>query len=216
MDCDSSVNFNVLKKGALLIVISGPSGVGKDSVVKALKSRSERFHFVVTANTRAPRPDEVEGVDYFFVSKDHFEEMIKKDELAEWAHVYGDYKGVPKIQVEDALASGKDVLMRLDIQGAKRIKKIYPFAILIFLVPSNEEEWNRRLLARAKEQGRDVDMDIRIEKVKEELNALDIFDYAVVNADYQLDQTVETILAIITAEHHKLCKWINKEIQAAR
>jgi guanylate kinase len=118
--------------------------------------------------------------------------------------------------VEDALASGKDVLMRLDIQGAKRIKKIYPFAILIFLVPSNEEEWNRRLLARAKEQGRDVDMDIRIEKVKEELNALDIFDYAVVNADYQLDQTVETILAIITAEHHKLCKWINKEIQAAR
>ncbi len=200
------VNFDVLKKGALLFVISGPSGVGKDSVVKALKNKPGKFHFVITANTRAPRPDEVEGVDYFFVSKDLFQEMIKKDQLLEWAHVYGDYKGVPKAQVESALASGKDVLMRLDVQGAKKIKSLYPFAILIFLLPSNEEEWKRRLLARAQEQGTDLDMDIRIEKVKEELKALDIFDYAVVNTDNQLEHAVETILAIITAEHHKLTK----------
>jgi guanylate kinase len=206
MTLTENVNFNILKKRALLIVISGPSGVGKDSVVKALKNKPGKFHFVITANTRAPRPDEVEGVDYFFVSKGHFEEMIKKNELVEWAHVYGDYKGVPKAQVERALASGKDVLMRLDVQGAKKIKNLYPFAILIFLLPSNEEEWNRRLIARAKEQGTDLDMDIRIEKVKEELKAVDIFDYAVVNADNQLDQTVETILAIITAEHHKLAE----------
>jgi len=94
--------------------------------------------------------------------------------------------------------------MRLDVQGAKKIKSLYPFAILIFLLPSNEKEWDERLLARAKAQGTDLDMDIRIEKVKEELKALDIFDYAVVNADDQLDQTVETILAIITAEHQKI------------
>ncbi len=112
-----------------MFVISGPSGVGKDSVVKELKNRPGKFHFVITANTRAPRPEEVEGVDYFFVSKERFEAMIKGDELVEWAHVYGDYKGVPRAQIEGALASGKDVLMRLDVQGAKKIKSLYPFAI---------------------------------------------------------------------------------------
>ncbi len=204
MTLAEKVNFHILREGALVFVISGPSGVGKDSAVKALKKRPTKFHFVITANTRAPRPDEVEGVDYFFVSKTRFEEMIKNNELVEWAHVYGDYKGVPKSQIEGALASGKDVLMRLDVQGAKKIKSLYPSAILIFLLPSSEEEWRRRLEERAKEQGTDVDMDIRIEKMKEELATLGIFDYAVINADGQLDQTVETILAIITAEHHKL------------
>lgn len=201
-----NVNFDVLNKGALLFVISGPSGVGKDSVVKELKNRPGEFHFVITANTRAPRPEEVEGVDYFFVSKERFEAMIKGDELVEWAHVYGDYKGVPKAQIEGALASGKDVLMRLDVQGAKKIKSLYPFAILIFLLPTDEEEWQRRLLARAKEQGTDLDMDIRVEKVKEELASLNVFDYAVVNADNQLEQTVEAILDIISAEHHRLSR----------
>lgn len=204
MTLAEKVNFHILHERALVFVISGPSGVGKDSVVKALKRRPAKFHFVITANTRVPRPDEVEGVDYFFVSKARFEEMIKNNELVEWAHVYGDYKGVPKSQIEGALASGKDVLMRLDVQGAKKIKSLYPSAILIFLLPSSEEEWRRRLEERAREQGTDVDMDIRIEKMKEELATLGIFDYAVINADGQLNQTVETILAIITAEHHKL------------
>ena len=206
MTLADKVNFNVLRKGALLFVISGPSGIGKDTVVKALKNRSGKFHFVVTANTRAPRPDEMEGVDYFFVSKERFEEMIRNDELVEWAHVYGDYKGVPKAQIESALASGKDVLMRLDVQGAKKIKNLYPEAILIFLLPSSEEEWNRRLQARAVEQGTDLDMDIRLNKVKEELTALKIFDYAVVNADNKLEHTLDMILAIIAAEHHRLVK----------
>ncbi len=200
----ANVNFDVLKDDALLIVISGPSGVGKDSVVKELKNREGKFHFVITANTRAPRSDEEEGVDYFFVTKEYFEEMIEKDQLAEWAHVYGDYKGVPRSQIETALKSGKDVLMRLDVQGARRIKDLYPFAILIFLIPSSEEEWTDRLQHRADEQGEDLDLDIRVTKVKEELAMLNIFDYAVVNADLKLGETINTILAIITAEHHKL------------
>jgi guanylate kinase len=138
------------------------------------------------------------------VTKEHFEEMIENDQLAEWAHVYGDYKGVPRSQIESALESGKDVLMRLDVQGARKIKDLYPFAILIFLMPSSEEEWIDRLQHRAQEQGEDLDVDIRVTKVKEELAMLDIFDYAVVNADLKLGDTIKTILAIITAEHHKL------------
>ncbi|NMB61235.1 MAG: guanylate kinase [Chloroflexi bacterium] len=204
MNRDVIINFDILNKDALLIVISGPSGVGKDSVVKELKNRAGQFHFVITANTRAPRFDEVEGVDYFFVSRTEFEQMIKNNQLAEWSHVYGDYKGVPKVQIEDALHSGKDVLMRLDVQGAKKIKKLYPFAILVFLLPSSEKEWIARLQERAEGQGRDVDMDIRITKVKEELDTLGSFNYAVVNADGKLHQTVDTILAIVAAEHHKL------------
>ncbi len=204
MKQSTCVDFQIIKSKPLLIVISGPSGVGKDSVVKALKERSDAFHFVITANTRKPRPDEVEGVDYFFVSKERFEEMIANDELAEWAHVYGDYKGVPRSQIEGAMKSGKDVLMRLDVQGASKIKKLYPHAILVFLVPSDEEDWHARLLERAKEQGKDVDMDIRVQKVREELEFLNIFNYAVVNADGKLDHTVDMILSIVEAEHHKL------------
>lgn len=204
MKQSTCVDFQIIKSKPLLIVISGPSGVGKDSVVKALKDRSGAFHFVVTANTRKPRPDEVEGTDYFFVSKERFEEMIANDELAEWAHVYGDYKGVPRSQIEGAMKSGKDVLMRLDVQGASKIKKLYPHTILVFLVPSDEEEWHARLLERAKEQGKDVDMDIRVQKVREELEFLNIFNYAVVNADGKLDHTVDMILSIVEAEHHKL------------
>ena len=133
------------KPQPLLIVISGPSGVGKDSVVQGMKARDLTFHFVVTANTRAKRPDETDGVDYIFVSKAEFAEMIENDELLEYAVVYDDYKGIPKAQVRQALASGKDVVMRLDVQGASTIRKLAPEAVLVFLTTSSEEELVNRL-----------------------------------------------------------------------
>ena len=136
-----SVDFDILDKYPLMIVISGPSGVGKDSVLRAMKNSELPIHHVVTVNTRAPRPDEKEGVDYFFVSREKFEDMIAHEELIEYSHVYDDYKGVPKSQIQDALDSGNDVVLRLDVQGAEKIKNIYPQAISIFLLPSNQDDW---------------------------------------------------------------------------
>jgi len=135
----------------LVVVISGPSGAGKDAVIKRMKQMGVPFHFVVTATTRPPRPGEVHGRDYLFVSLEAFAEMIEKGELLEYAVVYGDYKGIPKQQVRDALASGKDVILRVDVQGAATIRRIMPDAVFIFLTAESEEELVRRLVARKSE-----------------------------------------------------------------
>ncbi len=185
----------------LLIVISGPSGVGKDSVLQRMKERGLPFHFVVTATTRPKRPGEVDGVDYFFVTHDQFAEMIEKGELLEYAIVYNDYKGIPKQQVRDALASGKDVVMRIDVQGAETIRDLCPDALLIFLSTRTEEELVERLKARKTESREGLKL--RIATARQELKRVDMFDYYVVNADLRLDDTVDTILAIIHAEHHR-------------
>jgi len=183
----------------LMIVISGPSGVGKDSVVNRMSERNLPFYFVVTATTRPPRENEVHGEDYFFYTKDEFAEMIEQDELLEYAFVYNDFKGIPKSQVREALASGKDVVMRLDVQGAATIKELYPEALLIFLTTENEAE----LIKRLKERKTEVpeERKLRIATARQELKRVNEFDYVVVNRDLQLDQTVDTIKAIILAEH---------------
>lgn len=185
----------------LLIVISGPSGVGKDSVVQRMKARELPFHFVVTATTRPKRPHEVHGVDYFFLSQEEFDEMIERDELLEHALVYSDYKGIPKQQVRQALASGKDVVMRIDVQGAKTIRNLCPEALLIFLSTRTEEELVKRLKARRTEDPKELDL--RLETVHQELEQVHLFDYYVINAENELDTTVDTILAIIHAEHQR-------------
>jgi guanylate kinase len=194
--------FNPHQPEPLLIVISGPSGVGKDTVIRQMKAKDLPFHFVVTATTRLPRPDEVHGKDYFFVSSDEFADMIEKDELLEYAFVYNDHKGIPKEQVRQALASGKDVIMRIDVQGADTIKEIIPDALLIFLTTQDEEEMVNRLKARKTETP--GGLKLRIATARQELKRLDLFDYVVVNRENELEQTLDTILAIIKAEHHRV------------
>jgi guanylate kinase len=196
------VTFTVPHSEPLLIVISGPSGVGKDTVIQLMKARKLPFHFVVTATTRRPRPDEVNGVDYFFFSNNEFASMIENEELLEYAYVYNDYKGIPKAQVRQALASGKDVLMRLDVQGAATIHKLCPEAVLIFLTTQDERELIKRLKARRTESREELNM--RIAMAHQELKRLDDFDYVLVNREQKLDETVDTILAIIQAEHHRV------------
>ena len=186
----------------LLIVISGPSGVGKDTVLQRMKERHLPFHFVVTATTRPPRPTETEGVDYIFVSLEDFAEMIDKDELLEYAIVYNDYKGIPKKQVRQALESGQDVVMRVDVQGAATLRKLSPDAVQIFLTTENEDELVRRLQTRKTETA--DGLKLRIATARQELKRIDEFDYVVVNQEDRLDETVDGILAIIKAEHHRV------------
>ncbi len=182
----------------LLIVISGPSGVGKDMAINTLRKFGYPFHFVVTATTRAKRPNEVDGVDYFFISMDEFAEMIERNELLEHAVVYGDYKGIPRSQIRQALSSGKDVLMRIDVQGAETIRRLVPEAILIYLSAESEEALVKRLQERKTELEEQLKM--RIATARQELNRLQIFDYLVTNEANKLDETCRKIMAIITAE----------------
>jgi guanylate kinase len=187
----------------LLVVISGPSGVGKDTVIQRMKERRLPFHFVVTATTRAPRPGEREGRDYFFMSNDQFAEMIEKNELLEYANVYNDYKGIPKQQVREALSSGKDVIMRVDVQGAAKIRQLTAGgAALIFMTTNSEEELVERLRARKSETPEGLNL--RIATARKELERIAEFDYCVVNQDMTLDDTVDRIIAIIEAEHSRV------------
>lgn len=186
----------------LLIVISGPSGVGKDSVLQRMRERRLPFHFVVTATSRPQRPDEEHGVDYWFVSREAFEEMIARGDLLEHARVYDEYKGIPRAQVHDALASGRDVVMRLDVQGAETIRRLSPEALLIFLTTRDEDELVARLRARRTES--EEALRLRLATARQEHERLPVFDYMVVNPDGQLDQAVDVIEAIIRAEHHRV------------
>jgi guanylate kinase len=188
----------------LMIVISGPSGAGKDSVIQRMKERNTFIHFVVTATTRSPRPEEQEGVDYFFVSHDEFARMIEQDELLEHAIVYNDYKGIPKQQVRDALASGKDVIMRVDVQGAATIRKKSSQALLIFITVESEVELIRRLEARKTETPEGLKL--RVATARQEMKQIGEFDYVVLNREDHLDEAVDSILAIIRAEHLRVHK----------
>lgn len=186
----------------LLIVISGPSGVGKDSVLQRMKEGNLPFHFVVTATTREPRPEERDGVDYIFLSSEAFAKMIDEGELLEYAIVYNDYKGIPKEQVRRALESGKDVVMRVDVQGAATVRKLSPEAVLIFLTTEDEEELVRRLQKRKTESPEGLKL--RIATARQEIKRIGEFDYVVVNREGELDATVQAILAIIQAEHQRV------------
>jgi len=186
----------------LMVVISGLSGAGKDTVIHRMKERKLPFHFVVTATTRPPRPGEVHGRDYLFVSHQEFIRMLEHGDLLEHALVYQDYKGVPREQVRQAFASGQDVVLRLDVQGAARIRQLFPEALLIFLTTQDFEEMIQRLKARRTESPNDLQL--RVDAARQEIGRLPEFDYVVVNREGHLDETVDTILAIIHAEHHRV------------
>ena len=182
----------------LFIVISGFSGVGKDATLDKMKKAGHPFHYVVTATTRPKRPREKDGVDYHFLSEDKFHQMIKTNQFLEWAKVYGNYYGVPKRGIEEALGKGQDTIVKVDVQGAATIKQILPDAVFIFLMAPSTEELANRL--RRRHGVHSADLDLRLSKAQEEIESLPLFDYAVVNHTDNLDLTVDQINAIITAE----------------
>jgi len=186
----------------LFIVISGFSGVGKDATLDKMKKVGFPFHYVVTATTRPKRPGEKDGVDYHFLSEDKFRQMIKTNQFLEWAKVYGNYYGVPKREIEEALRQGQDIIVKVDVQGAATIKQILPDAVFIFLMAPSTEELANRLKQRHGLHSEDLDL--RLSKAREEIERLPLFDYVVVSHTDDLDLTVTQINAIVTAEKCRL------------
>ncbi|WP_062197802.1 guanylate kinase [Massilibacterium senegalense] len=187
------------KEKGLLIVLSGPSGVGKGTVCKALREQKKEILYSVSATTRNPRPGEEHGVHYFFKSKEEFEQMIEKNELLEWAEYVGNYYGTPLGYVQNSINEGKDVILEIEVQGAMQVQKNFPEAIFIFLAPPSLSELRNRLTTRGTET-EDI-INHRIQVAKEEMDMMDSYDYVVENDSVLA--ACERIHAIVVAEHCK-------------
>ena len=187
----------------IVVVISGPSGVGKDVMIeRMIESGRLGFHFTVTTTTRDPRPGEKDGVNHHFVTVDDFVNLIAADDLLEWAQVYGNYYGVPKQQVRNALNAGTHVIIRVDVQGAKRLSEIIPEALLIFITPPSLDVLEKHLKNRGVDS--EEEMVKRLAAANEEISQESLFDFTVINVEDQLDQTVNSVVAIIESESQKI------------
>jgi len=185
----------------LLVVLSGPSGVGKDAALAELRKLDRPWHFVVTATTRKIRPGETDGVDYIFLDERTFLGMKDRNEFVEWAQVYGNWYGVPKSQVTFGLEAGRDVILKIDVQGAATVRKMAPDALFIFMVPGSFEELQERLSQRMTEST--PEMELRLKTAADELKQSSDFDRQVVNSKDNLGQAVADIDATIAAERAK-------------
>ncbi len=183
----------------VLIVVSGFSGSGKGTIMKELLKRYDNYALSVSATTRKPRPGEEEGKEYFFKTTEDFEKMIAKDELIEYARYVDNYYGTPRAYVEEQLRKGKDVILEIETQGALKVKKKFPDALLLFVTPPSAAELRRRLVGRGTET-----MDVvgfRLSRAKEEAEEMGRYDYLVVNDE--LDACVEEVHKIIQGEHRR-------------
>lgn len=182
----------------LLIVLSGLSGAGKDAVLTRMKESGYPLEHIITVTTRPKREYERDNVDYHFIPTQEFQLMIERDELLEWATVYGNYYGVPKPPVKQALARGRDLMIKVDVQGVANIKKVLPQAVFIFLAPPSIDD----LISRLKRRGTEppADLELRTKTAEEELKQLPLFDYIVFNRRDEIERAAADIEAIITAE----------------
>jgi guanylate kinase len=185
----------------LLIVLSGPSGVGKDTVINRMKGLGRPFHYVVTATTRPRRSGEKDGVDYHFLSREEFQRLLEDNEFVEWAEVYGHHYGVPRNEITSALGQGKDVIVKVDVQGAATLKKLVPQAVFIFLIPPSRTELEKRLRKRHSES--EADLAMRLRKAEEEMSKASLFDHVIINHEDRIDEVVSQIEAIIAAEKRR-------------
>ncbi len=187
-----------MSRKGVLTVMSGFSGAGKGTIVKKLLSDHEYF-LSISCTTRAPREGEVDGKDYFFVSRDEFEKMIRDKEMIEYAEYAGNYYGTPKKAVEDRLSEGKDVILEIEVQGGMQVKKLFPDAVLMFVVPPSAKELYDRLKNRGTEN--DEQISLRFEQTVRETHFIKDYDFLIINDD--LEKAVEEINGIIECQHHR-------------
>jgi len=193
--------------GGLVFVLSGPSGVGKDSVMNCLRDEPLDLHYCVTATTRRPRPGEQHGINHYFVEPDAFQRMIAAGELLEWARVHDHFYGVPLVEVRRAFDRSLDVFMRVDVQGAASVRDRLAESILVFLAPESLDDLSPRLRERGTET--DEEMALRLANAQREMEALPHFDYLVVNRQGSLADSVARVRAIVLAERSRATpRWV--------
>lgn len=187
----------------ILLVLSGFSGSGKGTVVKeVMKKYSDKYALSISATSRGPRPGETDGIEYFFKTREEFEEMIAKDELVEYAQYVSNYYGTPKAYVEEQLAAGKDVILEIEIQGALKIKEKFPDTLLLFMTPPSADELKNRLVGRGTEA---IDViESRLARAVEEAQGIEKYDYLIVNDD--LEECVEQFHRIVSNEHYRVSR----------
>ena len=193
--------------GPLLLVLSGPSGVGKDAVLSRMRELDYPFAYITTVTTRPQRAGERDNIDYRFISTEKFQEMVDRGEFLEWANVYGNRYGVPRKPVKQALDSGRDTVVKVDVQGVATIKKILPQAVFIFLMSSSIEELMLRLKQRRTESS--FDLALRSQTARKEIEQLSLFDYVVYSRQDEIDRAVSDIAVIVAAEK---CRVTPREI----
>ena len=191
------------KNKGILLVLSGFSGSGKGTVMKEImKKYSDRYALSISATTRAPRPGETDGVEYFFKTRAEFEAMIENDELVEYAQYVSNYYGTPKAYVEEQLNAGKDVILEIEIQGALKIKEKFPDTLLLFMTPPSAEELKKRLIGRNTETMEVIES--RLSRAVQEAEGIENYDYLIINDD--LEKCVEQFDSIVINEHYRVSR----------
>lgn len=199
----------LMTKKGLLIVLSGPSGVGKGTVRQAIFSKGERdFIYSISATTRQRREGEVDGVDYFFKTREEFEDMIKNDQLLEYTEYVGNYYGTPVDYVQKTIDAGKDIFLEIEVQGAMQVKERMPEGTYIFLTPPNMDELEARIVNRGTDESPIIRQ--RMEKAIEEIELMRYYDYAVENDT--VENAVNKVLAIIQSEHLKVSRLLESKL----
>ena len=198
----------MLNRKGLLLVVSGPSGAGKGTICKALLNKNDQIKLSVSATTRKPRNGEVHGVNYFFIEKEEFTKMIENGEFLEYAQIYDNFYGTPKAAIIECLEKGQDVILEIEMQGARQIKEVYPEGVFIFVLPPSLEELKSRIVGRGTETQEEIEK--RFSCAFEEINQIVNYDYFIVNED--IEKSVSDVEAIICAEKNKVTRHKNNII----
>ena len=198
----------MLNRKGLLLVVSGPSGAGKGTICKALLNKNDQIKLSVSATTRKPRNGEVHGVNYFFIEKEEFTKMIENGEFLEYAQIYDNFYGTPKAAIIECLENGQDVILEIEMQGARQIKEVYPEGVFIFVLPPSLEELKSRIVGRGTETQEEIEK--RFSCAFEEINQIVNYDYFIVNED--IEKSVSDVEAIICAEKNKATRYKNNII----
>ena len=199
----------MVKRKGLLLVVSGPSGAGKGTICKAILEENDQIKLSVSATTRKPRNGEVHGVNYFFLEKVEFTSMIEKGEFLEYAQIYDNFYGTPKAAIMETLAKGQDVILEIEMQGARQVKKVYPEGIFIFVLPPSLKELKNRIVGRGTETAEEIEK--RFSCAFEEIKQIDDYDYFIFNKD--VEKSVKELEAIISSEKNKVTRYKNNIIE---